>query len=217
MQTSPLNRPVYFCWAAGGNMCLTSVSLARRFAAGLHCPLTTTPLKLARDNGWFQRAPVITVQSMSSCLRTTLLTEMVFGTFIVSHFESVWAAVYTSSLKRALDRQQQSKHMHKVQRVPRHNKLSKTIKPCTTCSTSKSTVISNLKLLRYSEYDVLWLFGQAKVNKQHQTAITTTVEELIIKTLDRQTAPAVLLMMHWKKMLSGSQVWIRSSRDVCLS
>lgn len=76
---------------------------------------------------------------------------MVFGSFIVSHFESVWAAVYTSSLKRALDRQQQSKHTHKVQRVPRRNKLSKTVKPCTTCSTSKGKVISNFKSQRYSE------------------------------------------------------------------
>lgn len=39
MQTVALNRLVYFCWAAGGNMCLTSVSLARRFATGLHCPI----------------------------------------------------------------------------------------------------------------------------------------------------------------------------------
>lgn len=157
MQTSPLNRLVYFCWAAGGNMCLTSVSLARRLAAGLHCPLTATPLKLTGDNGWFQSVPVITVQSMSSCLRTGLLTEVkwFFGSFIVSHFESVRAAVYTSSLKRALDRQQQSKHTHKVQCVPRHNKLSKTIKPCTTCSTSKGPVMSNFKSLNLMCSDTL--------------------------------------------------------------
>lgn len=68
---------------------------------------------------------------------------MVFGSFIVSHFESFWVAVYTSPLKRALDRQQQSKHTHKVQCVPCHNKLSKTIRPCTTCSTSKGTLIRN--------------------------------------------------------------------------
>lgn len=30
-------------------MCLTSVSLARHFAVGLHCPLTATPLKLTGD------------------------------------------------------------------------------------------------------------------------------------------------------------------------
>lgn len=105
MQTSPWNSPVYFCWAAGGNMCLTSVSLTRRSAAGLRCPLAAAPLKWTGDNGWFQRAPVITVQSMSSCLRTALLTKGCFFFFFfdlsLSHVESVLAAVYSVALKKA--------------------------------------------------------------------------------------------------------------------
>lgn len=107
MQTSPWNSLVYFCWAAGGNMCLTSVSLARRSAAGHRCPLAAAPLKWTGDNGWFQRAPVITVQSMSSCLRTALLTKGCFFPFSfffdpsLSHVESVLAAVYSVALKKA--------------------------------------------------------------------------------------------------------------------
>lgn len=58
--------------------------------------------------GWFQRAPVITVQSMSSCLRTALLTKGCFFLFSfsflhpsLSHVESVLAAVYSVALKKA--------------------------------------------------------------------------------------------------------------------
>ena len=192
MQTSPLNRPVYFCWAAGGNMCLTSVSLARRFAAGLHCPLTATPLKWTGDNGWFQR--VITVQSMSSCLRTALLADwgFLFGSNIVSHFES---AVYTTSLKRALERQQLSKH--KVRRVPRHNKLSKTIKPCTTCSASKGRVRSNFKTQNYSE---MWCTVTVHAGESERADPSCSNNYCWgAHNQNSQTAPAVRLMIQWKK------------------
>lgn len=102
MQTSPLNRLVYFCWAAGGNMCLTSVSLARRFAAGLHCPLTAALLRLTVYNSCIQTVLVITVRSMSSHLRKALPKEvkwfldpslcLVLNLFILALWKGLWIA-----------------------------------------------------------------------------------------------------------------------------
>lgn len=168
-------------------MCLTSASPTRPFAAGLHCPLTATPFRLMVDVRRIQRAPVITIKSMLSHLRRALPTE-------VKWFWDPTACLilnlFGMQFILALDRQQQSKQRHKVQCVPHHNKLAETIKPCTTRSTSKGAV--SYKSSNYSE---TWCAVTVWAGESEQAS---AAKKLIVKTLNRQIAPAVLLMSQWK-------------------
>lgn len=139
MQTSPLNRLVYFCWAVGGNMCLTSVSVASCFAAGFHCPLIATPLRLVVDNRCIQRAALITVQSMSSRLTTAPSVEVKWFLNPTLCLDlKVSELLFMQTLWKVL-RIDISKvnTQTKVQRIIHHNKLSRAIKPCTTWAASK--------------------------------------------------------------------------------
>lgn len=98
-----LNRPVYFCWAVGGNMCLTSVSLARCLTAEPYCPLTANPTQI---NSW-----CLPSESGGNYSPINELTfedgpappaSSVCGLNTASHFKYAPAAVCTSSLKSAL-------------------------------------------------------------------------------------------------------------------
>lgn len=106
MQTIALNRLVYFCWAAGGNMCLTSVSLARRFAVGLHCPLHRQ-WPISKSTGNYSAINELTFEDSPAHWRLNVFVIrhcLIFNLFVLLFIRGL--------LKKALDRSQQSKHTH---------------------------------------------------------------------------------------------------------